>query len=269
MALSKMGSTVFTIGGTDFEIKNNRIFPSVIKKIQKWSAAWVKHNRREVIRDEDPQRDLEVENTVETEDGHSVMGTMGTQVRQREHHKETSSEGKEKSKNDGTRTEMHAGKLLKDSRRVETNEKTMGKKQRTIQATSSTTKQGRVTTVLERDNEGNPIIRAEYEDDWEAGSQCSFVTEAEQMRPGRVSQPIRPIHIFKIKRRKESRAGSEMALLANALLGEVKKIREGTEDVKRKVEDLEKKSQAPSREGAFFTPPVGRLRLGRPDETPS
>ena len=72
-----------------------------------------------------------------------------------------------------------------------------------------------------------------------------------------------------MKRRKESRAGSEMALLANALLGEVKKIREGTEDVKRKIEDLEKKSQAPSREGAFFTPPVGRLRLGRLDETPS
>ncbi len=30
--LSKMGSTVFMIEGTDFEIKNNRIFPSVIKK---------------------------------------------------------------------------------------------------------------------------------------------------------------------------------------------------------------------------------------------
>ncbi len=51
MALSKMGSTVFTIEGTDFEIKNNRIFPSVIKKIQKRSVARVQHNRRQMIRE--------------------------------------------------------------------------------------------------------------------------------------------------------------------------------------------------------------------------
>ncbi len=61
---------------------------------------------------------------------------------------------------------MHASTFLMDDlRRVEANEKTAGKKQRTLQVTSGTTKQARATTVLGRDNKGNAIIRAEYGSD--------------------------------------------------------------------------------------------------------
>ena len=57
VAVSKLGKTIFKIDDEDFEIKNNRIFPSIVKKIQKWSARWVSWHKRDIKRvDEGPQK---------------------------------------------------------------------------------------------------------------------------------------------------------------------------------------------------------------------
>ncbi len=64
----------------------------MIKTIQKWSVAWVQHNRRQMIEEEDPHKYAEVDNTEDAEDGHTEMGMAEKQDEQTGHHKMTPSE---------------------------------------------------------------------------------------------------------------------------------------------------------------------------------
>ncbi len=106
-----------------------------------------------MISEEDPQKEAEVDNTEDAEDGHTETGMVETQDEHTRHHK------------GGTSTEIRASTFLTDDLRgVETVGETAGRKQRAPQVTSGTIKQPR-STVLGRDNKGNPIIRAEYGSD--------------------------------------------------------------------------------------------------------
>ena len=57
VALFKLSSTIVKINYEGFEIKNNMIFSSIIKKIQKWSARWISFNTRTMRRERAPKQD--------------------------------------------------------------------------------------------------------------------------------------------------------------------------------------------------------------------